>query len=51
MKQRYIIVTGANTGMGLATTIELAKRGYYLIMACRNLSKGEEKAYQPCYHP
>ncbi|WP_413380771.1 SDR family oxidoreductase [Alkalihalobacillus sp. 1P02AB] len=37
-----VIVTGANSGMGLATTIELAKTGYHVVMACRNEQKAKE---------
>lgn len=36
---RIIIVTGANTGLGYETALELAKKGGKVIMACRNLSK------------
>ncbi|MCW3792989.1 SDR family oxidoreductase [Paenibacillus sp. LS1] len=36
------IVTGANSGMGLATTIELARQGYSVIMACRSEKRGQE---------
>ena len=38
MSIQTAIVTGANSGMGLATTIELAKQGYHVIMACRSES-------------
>jgi len=33
------IVTGANSGIGLATTIGLAKDGHRVVMACRDLEK------------
>ncbi|GAB6927312.1 SDR family oxidoreductase [Paenibacillus sp. JCM 10914] len=39
---KIIIVTGANSGMGLATTVELAKMGARVVMACRSQSRGQE---------
>ncbi|MDR6724190.1 NAD(P)-dependent dehydrogenase (short-subunit alcohol dehydrogenase family) [Paenibacillus amylolyticus] len=41
-KNPIAIVTGANSGMGLATTIELARKGYHVIMACRSEQRGQE---------
>ncbi|KOR82128.1 SDR family oxidoreductase [Paenibacillus solani] len=40
MTGKIAIVTGANSGMGLATTIELTKMGAHVIMACRSQSRG-----------
>ena len=40
MRNKVVMVTGANSGMGLATSIELAQRGAHVIMVCRN----EERA-------
>ncbi|GAF66625.1 SDR family oxidoreductase [Alkalihalobacillus trypoxylicola] len=42
MNQKVIIITGANSGMGLATTISLAKKGATIIMACRSIERGKE---------
>lgn len=43
MKQRKIaLITGANSGIGLATSIELAKMNIEVIMLCRNEKKGLE---------
>lgn len=42
MQQRTAIVTGANSGMGLATVKELSRRGYTVIMACRSRERGEQ---------
>ncbi|WP_433751803.1 SDR family oxidoreductase [Paenibacillus amylolyticus] len=42
MSNQTAIVTGANSGMGLATTIELARQGYRVIMACRSEKRGQE---------
>ncbi|XP_040206696.1 retinol dehydrogenase 13-like [Rana temporaria] len=38
------IVTGANTGIGKETALELAKRGARVIMACRDMEKCENAA-------
>jgi NAD(P)-dependent dehydrogenase (short-subunit alcohol dehydrogenase family) len=36
------IVTGANAGLGFETTRSLARRGYRVIMACRNAAKADD---------
>lgn len=39
---RIVIVTGANSGLGYETTRALAQKNATVIMACRNLTKGEK---------
>lgn len=38
---RTIIITGASGSMGSAASLELVKRGWSVVMACRNPEKGE----------
>jgi NAD(P)-dependent dehydrogenase (short-subunit alcohol dehydrogenase family) len=41
---RTVVVTGANSGLGLIDSRELARAGARVVMACRNVAKGEEAA-------
>ncbi|MBR5419660.1 MAG: SDR family oxidoreductase [Lachnospiraceae bacterium] len=42
MESKVAIVTGANSGMGMATTAALADEGAKVIMLCRNEERGKE---------
>ena len=39
---KTVIITGANTGIGYETALDLAKRGGKIILACRNLEKANK---------
>ncbi len=39
---RLAVVTGANSGLGTATARELARAGATIVIACRNVAKGEQ---------
>ncbi|EGL20040.1 MULTISPECIES: SDR family oxidoreductase [unclassified Paenibacillus] len=41
MKHKITMVTGANSGMGLATTIALALQGAKVVMVCRSEKRGQ----------
>jgi len=41
---RLAIVTGANSGLGLITALELARHGAQVVVACRSVDKGEAAA-------
>lgn len=37
---KTVLITGANTGIGLETAVDLSSRGARVIMACRSLERG-----------
>ncbi|MGZ6519885.1 MAG: SDR family NAD(P)-dependent oxidoreductase, partial [Bacteroidia bacterium] len=41
MHNKIVLITGANTGMGKATALELAMKGAHVVMVCRNKAAGE----------
>lgn len=41
MTGKTVIITGANTGIGKETAIDLAKRGARVILACRDIRKAD----------
>lgn len=43
---RRIVITGASSGIGLQTARILGSRGAELVLACRNVEKGEDAARQ-----
>ncbi|KAA0718107.1 Retinol dehydrogenase 11 [Triplophysa tibetana] len=43
---KVALITGANTGIGKETAVDLASRGARVILACRDVEKGEEAAIE-----
>jgi NAD(P)-dependent dehydrogenase (short-subunit alcohol dehydrogenase family) len=41
MKDKTVLITGANSGVGFATATALAKFGAAVIMVCRSKERGE----------
>lgn len=42
MKEKIVMITGANSGIGKATAIALAKMDATIVMVCRNLDTGQK---------
>ena len=43
---KTVIITGANTGIGLETAVDMAKRNARVILACRSVERGERAAVE-----
>merc|ERR1719401_2719648 len=44
-ERKTVVITGASSGLGLAATVDLARRGdWHVIMAVRDFAKGERAA-------
>src|SRR5271155_1576997 len=41
---RRAVVTGANSGLGFHTALQLALHGAQVVLACRNAARGEDAA-------
>ncbi len=39
MKDKIVLISGANSGIGKATAIALAKAGAQIVMQCRSLER------------
>ncbi|XP_042366235.1 retinol dehydrogenase 12, like [Plectropomus leopardus] len=44
LDDKTVLITGANTGIGKETAIDLAKRGAKIIMACRDMERAQAAA-------
>lgn len=42
LPKRVAVITGANGGLGFQTTLELARMGMSVVMACRNMDKARD---------
>ena len=43
---KTVVITGGNTGIGLETAVDLAKRNARVILACRSVERGEKAAVE-----
>ena len=49
---KVVVITGANSGLGLASTQAIAAKGATVVMACRNLNKADQaKSEVLAVHP
>ena len=43
-QKRVCLITGANTGLGKQAALELSRKGYQVVGACRSMARGEAAA-------
>lgn len=49
--RKLVVITGASSGLGLATTIALAKTGkYHIVMACRDVEKAKRGMFNSNFY-
>lgn len=41
MSNKICVITGANAGIGKQAAIQIANKGYHVVIGCRNLNRGE----------
>ncbi len=46
MQGKVVVITGANTGVGLETAVGVASQGATTVLACRNQAKAEAAAHE-----
>ena len=46
MQGKVVVITGANTGVGLETAVGVAAQGATTVLACRNQAKAEAAAHE-----
>ncbi len=42
MDKKICLITGANSGIGKAASLQMLQKGYYVVMACRDEERGNE---------